>query len=94
MLPLPNAQYAHAEPPSIVVGALASYSANSADRDTEHSLSTLQQQDDLAEATVIKEHSSHFLGLILILIIASVGYPVIRRIRRAKTRRRRGRSYF
>lgn len=87
-----NAQNAHVERPSIVVGAIASYSANSADRDTEHSLSTLRHYD-LAEATVVKESNNHLLSLSLILIIASVGYLLIRRIRRAK-KRRAGRSYF
>lgn len=48
-----NAQNAHVERPSIVVGAIASYSANSADRDTEHRLSTLRHYD-LAEASVVK----------------------------------------
>lgn len=75
-----------------MLGAIASYSANTADSETEHSYSALRQ-DDLAEARGVKEPNNHFLSLSLILIIASVGYLLIRRIRRAKTRRA-GRSYF
>jgi hypothetical protein len=87
-----NAQNAHFEHPPIVVGAITSYSINTADSDTEHDFSTLQQ-DDLAETTVAKGPQSNLLGATLILIIASVGYLLIRRIRRMKTRRA-GRSYF
>ena len=87
-----NAQDAHFEQPPIVVGAITSYSINTADSDTEHDFSTLQQHD-LAETTVAKGPQSNFFEITLILIIACVGTLLIRRIRRMKPHRK-GRSYF
>jgi len=82
-----NTQNAHLGDSSIMVGAIESYSA-----DTAGLFSTLPQHD-LAETAAHEETTSNFFGLSLILIIASVAILLVRRLRRVKTRRD-GRSYL
>lgn len=91
MSSLADTQNSHLDDSHVVGGAIASNSANTTDRDTEHSFATLRQ-DDLAEVTAIEEPNDQFSGLWLILVIASIGYLLYRRMPRMKTRRR-GRSY-
>jgi hypothetical protein len=80
---------------SLMVGAIESYSSETAERDTTNLFSTLGQQD-LAETAARQEPESNFLGLNLILIIASVGILLMSLLRRVKKRRsgRSGRSYL
>ena len=87
-----NTQNAHLGDSSIMVGAIESYSADTADRDTPGLFSTLPQHD-LAETAAHEETTSNFYGPSLILIIASVAILLVRRLRRVKTRRA-GRSYL
>ncbi len=77
---------------SLMVGAIESYSSETAERDTTNLFSTLGQQD-LAETAARQEPESNSLGLNLILIIASVGILLMSLLRRVK-KRRSGRSYL